>query len=38
LSRYIPLIGCCWGKGLSMMLYSLVSVFSSTVCKHMKSL
>lgn len=38
LSRYSPLIGSCWGRGLSMMLYSLVSVFSSTVCKHMKSL
>lgn len=38
LSRYSPLIGSCWGRGLSMMIYSLVSVFSSTVCKHMKSL
>jgi hypothetical protein len=38
LSRYSPLIGSCWGRGLSMMVYSLVSVFSSTVCKHMKSL
>lgn len=37
-SKYSPLIGSCWGRGLSMMIYSLVSVFSSTVCKHMKSL